>query len=91
MLSHLALIFYLQNIADCLRYVNVLKSECQQLICEILRATPEATSADAAVQTARLAGKVPSKEKRQVELLCFLINYSRFLYINYVIPMICIC
>ncbi|KAH9703958.1 exocyst complex component SEC8 [Citrus sinensis] len=31
------------------------KSECQQLICEILRATPEAASADAAVQTARLA------------------------------------
>ncbi|XP_057531492.1 exocyst complex component SEC8 [Amaranthus tricolor] len=44
--------------------LTVLQSECQQLICEILRATPEATSADAAVQTARLAGKVPSKEKR---------------------------
>ena len=40
------------------------QSECQQLICEILRATPEAASADAAVQTARLASKVPSKEKR---------------------------
>ncbi|KAK9190102.1 hypothetical protein WN943_018703 [Citrus x changshan-huyou] len=40
------------------------KSECQQLICEILRATPEAASADAAVQTARLASKAPSKEKR---------------------------
>nr|KAJ0220935.1 hypothetical protein LSAT_V11C200091690 [Lactuca sativa] len=38
-------------------------SECQQLICEILRATPEAASADAAVQTARLANKAPSKEK----------------------------
>ena len=45
---------------------NVLQSECQQLICEILRATPEAASADAAVQTARLASKVPTKEKRQV-------------------------
>ncbi|KNA21328.1 hypothetical protein SOVF_044280 isoform A [Spinacia oleracea] len=44
--------------------LTVLQSECQQLICEILRATPEAASADAAVQTARLAGKVPSKDKR---------------------------
>lgn len=42
------------------------KSECQQLICEILRATPEATAADAAVQTARFASKGPSKDKRQV-------------------------
>ncbi|KVI09701.1 Sec8 exocyst complex component specific domain-containing protein [Cynara cardunculus var. scolymus] len=45
--------------------MTVLQSECQQLICEILRATPEAASADAAVQTARLANKTPSKEKRQ--------------------------
>ncbi|XP_073128850.1 exocyst complex component SEC8 isoform X2 [Henckelia pumila] len=44
--------------------LTVLQSECQQLICEILRATPEAASADATVQTARLAGKVPTKEKR---------------------------
>ncbi|KAL5800324.1 hypothetical protein ACOSQ3_033415 [Xanthoceras sorbifolium] len=44
--------------------LTVLQSECQQLMCEILRATPEATSADAAVQTARLASKNPSKEKR---------------------------
>ncbi|XP_058732525.1 exocyst complex component SEC8-like [Vicia villosa] len=44
--------------------LTVLQSECQQLICEILRATPEAASADAAVQTARLANKTPSKEKR---------------------------
>ncbi|XP_043703696.1 exocyst complex component SEC8 isoform X3 [Telopea speciosissima] len=44
--------------------LTVLQSECQQLICEILRATPEATSADAAVQTARLASKAPNKEKR---------------------------
>ncbi|KAL5710016.1 exocyst subunit [Ranunculus cassubicifolius] len=44
--------------------LTVLQSECQQLICEILRATPEAASADAAVQTARLASKNPSKEKR---------------------------
>uniref|UniRef100_A0A2P2LW47 Exocyst complex component Sec8 n=1 Tax=Rhizophora mucronata TaxID=61149 RepID=A0A2P2LW47_RHIMU len=44
--------------------LTVLQSECQQLICEILRATPEAASADAAVQTARLANKVPSEEKR---------------------------
>jgi len=33
------------------------QSECQQLICDILRATPDAASADAAVQTARLASK----------------------------------
>ncbi|CAB4270477.1 unnamed protein product [Prunus armeniaca] len=45
--------------------LTVLQSECQQLICEIMRATPEAASADAAVQTARLANKVPSKDKRQ--------------------------
>ncbi|CAA0814086.1 Exocyst complex component SEC8, partial [Striga hermonthica] len=45
--------------------LTVLQSECQQLICEILRATPEAASADAAVQTARLASKAPSKDKRQ--------------------------
>ncbi|TQD82330.1 hypothetical protein C1H46_032103 [Malus baccata] len=38
--------------------LTVLQSECQQLICEILRATPEAASADAAVQTARLANKL---------------------------------
>ncbi|KAI5648588.1 hypothetical protein M9H77_34593 [Catharanthus roseus] len=44
--------------------LTVLQSECQQLICEILRATPEAASADAAVQTARLASKNPSKDKR---------------------------
>ncbi|XP_022765454.1 exocyst complex component SEC8-like [Durio zibethinus] len=44
--------------------LTVLQSECQQFICEILRATPEAASADAAVQTARLASKVPTKEKR---------------------------
>ncbi|KAK9168623.1 hypothetical protein Syun_000763 [Stephania yunnanensis] len=44
--------------------LTVLQSECQQLICEILRATPEAASADAAVQTARLASKTPSKGKR---------------------------
>ncbi|XP_076957370.1 exocyst complex component SEC8-like isoform X1 [Bidens hawaiensis] len=44
--------------------MTVLQSECQQLICEILRATPEAASADAAVQTARLANKAPSKDKK---------------------------
>ncbi|KAL6586439.1 exocyst subunit [Orobanche minor] len=44
--------------------LTVLQSECQQLICEILRATPEAASADAAVQTARLANKATSKDKR---------------------------
>ncbi|KAH9322495.1 hypothetical protein KI387_017134, partial [Taxus chinensis] len=42
----------------------VLQSECQQLICDILRATPEAASADAVVQTARLASKIPAKETR---------------------------
>ncbi|VFQ92601.1 unnamed protein product [Cuscuta campestris] len=46
--------------------LTVLQSECQQLICEILRATPEAASADAAVQTARLASKPPSRDKRDV-------------------------
>ncbi|XP_039023523.1 exocyst complex component SEC8-like [Hibiscus syriacus] len=40
--------------------LSVLQSECLQLICEILRATPEAASADAAVQTARLATKEKS-------------------------------
>ncbi|CAN1785568.1 Exocyst complex component SEC8 [Linum perenne] len=44
--------------------LTVLQSECQQLICEILRATPEAALADAAAQTARLANKGPSKDKR---------------------------
>ncbi|GMI86982.1 SUBUNIT OF EXOCYST COMPLEX 8, subunit of exocyst complex 8 [Hibiscus trionum] len=43
--------------------LTVLQSEIQQLICEILRATPEAASADAAVQTARLASMGPTKEK----------------------------
>jgi exocyst complex component 4 len=46
--------------------LSVVQSECQQLLCEILRATPEAATADAAVQTARLANKDPVKEKRQV-------------------------
>ncbi|VVA97104.1 unnamed protein product [Arabis nemorensis] len=44
--------------------LTVLQSECQQLICEILRATPEAASADAAAQTAKLAKKGPKKDKR---------------------------
>lgn len=44
--------------------LTVLQSECQQLICEILRATPEAASADAAVQTARLANKTSKKDKK---------------------------
>ncbi|ESQ49029.1 hypothetical protein EUTSA_v10019960mg [Eutrema salsugineum] len=44
--------------------LTVLQSECQQLICEILRATPEAASADAAAQTAKLAKKAPKKDKR---------------------------
>jgi exocyst complex component 4 len=48
---------------------NLRKSECQQLICEILRATPEAASADASVQTARLASKAPSKGKKWVTLI----------------------
>ncbi|KAG7016333.1 Exocyst complex component SEC8 [Cucurbita argyrosperma subsp. argyrosperma] len=52
--------------------LTVLQSECQQFICEILRATPEAASADAAVQTARLASKVPSKEKRH-ENVCVIV------------------
>lgn len=47
-------------------YVLIMKSECQQLICEILRATPETASADAAAQTAKLAKKAPKKDKRQV-------------------------
>ncbi|KAF8085773.1 hypothetical protein N665_0648s0024 [Sinapis alba] len=44
--------------------LTVLQSECQQLICEILRATPEAASADAAAQTAKVAKKAPKKDKR---------------------------
>ncbi|XP_068645961.1 exocyst complex component SEC8 isoform X2 [Aristolochia californica] len=44
--------------------LTVIQSECQQLICEILRATPETASADAVVQTARLASKTPAKDKR---------------------------
>ncbi|KAJ7568516.1 hypothetical protein O6H91_01G036000 [Diphasiastrum complanatum] len=40
----------------------VLQSECQQLICDILRATPDAASADAAVQSARLASKTPMND-----------------------------
>ncbi|KAK3121490.1 hypothetical protein QOZ80_8BG0654430 [Eleusine coracana subsp. coracana] len=44
--------------------LSVVQSECQQLLCEILRATPEAATTDAAVQTARLANKDPVKEKR---------------------------
>ncbi|GJN40169.1 hypothetical protein PR202_gb29348 [Eleusine coracana subsp. coracana] len=47
--------------------LSVVQSECQQLLCEILRATPEAATTDAAVQTARLANKDPVKEKRQVK------------------------
>jgi hypothetical protein len=40
------------------------QSECQLLICDILRATPDATSADAAAQTARLASKaLPANAK----------------------------
>lgn len=42
------------------------KSECQQLICEIIRATPEAATSETAVQTARKAKKGSAKEKRQV-------------------------
>jgi len=53
----------------CFPCIIVWKSECQQLICEILRATPEAASADASVQTARLASKVPSKGKKWVTLI----------------------
>ncbi|KAJ0249506.1 Exocyst complex component SEC8 [Hirschfeldia incana] len=44
--------------------LTVLQSECQQLICEILRATPETASADAAAQTAKLSKKTPKKDKR---------------------------
>ncbi|WOL03416.1 exocyst complex component SEC8 [Canna indica] len=43
--------------------LTVIQSECQQLICEILRATPEAATTDAAVQTARLAKKGHAKDK----------------------------
>ncbi|WOH02455.1 hypothetical protein DCAR_0521844 [Daucus carota subsp. sativus] len=43
--------------------LTVLQSECQQLICEILRATPDAASADTSAQTARLAKKTSSKSK----------------------------
>ena len=56
---------------DVIFFKFCIKSECQQLICEILRATPEAASADATVQTARLASKAPSKEKRYVPLVSY--------------------
>ncbi|KAL2555543.1 Exocyst complex component SEC8 [Forsythia ovata] len=56
--------------------LTVLQSECQQLICEILRATPEAASADAAVQTARLANKAPSKDKRSEDGLTFAFRFT---------------
>ncbi|CAK9159674.1 unnamed protein product [Ilex paraguariensis] len=58
--------------------LTVLQSECQQVICEVLRATPEAASADAAVQTARLASKGPSKEKRQVTKFSFYVFTAFF-------------
>jgi exocyst complex component 4 len=46
--------------------LTVIQSECQLLICDILRATPDATSADAAAQTARLASKaLPANAKKQ--------------------------
>ncbi|THU62749.1 hypothetical protein C4D60_Mb01t08410 [Musa balbisiana] len=48
--------------------LTVIQSECQQLICEILRATPEAATADAAVQTARLANKGPAKMQQSKQL-----------------------
>lgn len=41
--------------------LTVIQSECQQIICDILRATPDAATTDAAVQTARLASKLPGK------------------------------
>ncbi|XP_022861601.1 exocyst complex component SEC8-like isoform X2 [Olea europaea var. sylvestris] len=56
--------------------LTVLQSECQQLICEILRATPEAASADAAVQTARLASKAPSKDNRSEDGLSFAFRFT---------------
>ncbi|XVF75595.1 hypothetical protein PTKIN_Ptkin13bG0199400 [Pterospermum kingtungense] len=59
--------------------LTVLQSECQQLICEILRATPEAASADAAVQNARLASKVPTKGKRQYNCDNLPIKFSYFI------------
>lgn len=48
-----------------------LQSECQQLICDILRATPDATSADAAVQTARLASKTDPNAAKYAKLNTF--------------------
>uniref|UniRef100_A0A0E0EK63 Exocyst complex component Sec8 n=1 Tax=Oryza meridionalis TaxID=40149 RepID=A0A0E0EK63_9ORYZ len=47
--------------------LSVVQSECQQLLCEILRATPEAATADAAVQTARLANKDPVKDGEETQ------------------------
>ncbi|GFZ11226.1 subunit of exocyst complex 8 [Actinidia rufa] len=63
--------------------LTVMQSECQQLICEILRATPEAASADAAVQTARLANKAPSKEKRPVRVLDWMFEVKSFVWLSY--------
>lgn len=69
-----------------------MQSEVQQLICDILRATPDATSAESAAQTARLASKTPitnfknpfgvkNKEERYA---AFIIHHSewgdRFLF-----------
>ncbi|KAL0298911.1 UNVERIFIED_CONTAM: Exocyst complex component SEC8, partial [Sesamum radiatum] len=59
--------------------LSVLQSECQHLICEILRATPEAASADAAAQTARLASKVPAKDNRRAHIV--ILSSDIFLHI----------
>lgn len=52
-------------------FIAYLQSECQQLICDILRATPDATSADAAVQTARLASKTDPNAAKYTKLYTF--------------------
>ncbi|KAI8018175.1 Exocyst complex component SEC8 [Camellia lanceoleosa] len=61
---------------------ELLESKSSQ---QILQATPEAASADAAVHTARLANKAPSKEKRQetksVEIQ-FVLNCPRSIFLK---------
>lgn len=59
-----------------LKLVWLFQSECQQLICDILRATPDAASADAAVQTARLASKADPHMAKYDPAVCFVVNSS---------------
>lgn len=57
-------------------FFSCLQSECQQLICDILRATPDAASADAAVQTARLASKADPLMAKYAPAVCVRRKYQ---------------